>query len=61
MMNSSVIITITTDQDKMSGKDSQVKKAAEALRRENERIEAENRRRDKEIADLLRKIKNATR
>ena len=45
----------------MSGKDSQVKKAAEALRRENERIEAENRRRDKEIADLLRKIKNATR
>ena len=43
----------------MPGKDSEAKKAAEALRRENERIEEENRRKDKEIADLLKKIKNA--
>ena len=43
----------------MSGQESLVKKAAEALRRENERIEAENKRKDKEIADLLRKIQNA--
>ena len=43
----------------MPGNDSDVKKAAEALRRENERIEEENRRKDKEIADLLKKIKNA--
>ena len=43
----------------MPGNDSEVKKAAEALRRENERIEEENRRKDKEIADLLKKIKNA--
>ena len=42
----------------MPGKDSEAKKAAEALRRENERIEEENRRKDKEIADLLKKIKN---
>ena len=42
----------------MPGKDSEVKKAAEALRRENERIEEENREKDKEIADLLKKIKN---
>ena len=46
-------------QIKMPGQDSQVKQAAEALRRENERIEAENRKKDKEIADLLRKIQNA--
>ena len=43
----------------MPGKDSEVKKAVEALRRENERIEEENRKKDKEIADLLKKIKNA--
>ena len=43
----------------MPSQDSQLKQAAEALRRENERIEAENRRKDKEIADLLKKIKNA--
>ena len=43
----------------MPGNDSEAKKAAEALRRENERIEEENRRKDKEIADLLKKIKNA--
>ena len=43
----------------MPGNDSEVKKAAEALRRENERIEEENRKKDKEIADLLKKIKNA--
>ena len=48
-------------QIKMPGQDSQVKQAAEALRRENERIEAENRKKDKEIADLLRKIQNAKR
>ena len=46
-------------QIKMPGQDSQEKQAAEALRRENERIEAENRKKDKEIADLLRKIQNA--
>ena len=43
----------------MPGNDSEVKKAAEALRRENARIEEENRKKDKEIADLLKKIKNA--
>ena len=43
----------------MPGNDSEVKKAAEALRRENERIEEENRKKDKEIADFLKKIKNA--
>ena len=43
----------------MPGNESEVKKAAEALKRENERIEEENRRKDKEIADLLKKIKNA--
>ena len=43
----------------MPGNDSEVKKAGAALRRENERIEEENRRKDKEIADLLKKIKNA--
>ena len=43
----------------MPGNESEVKKAAEALRRENERIEEENRKKDKEIADLLKKIKNA--
>ena len=43
----------------MPGQDSQIKQAAEALRRENDRIEAENRRKDKEIADLLKKIQNA--
>ena len=45
----------------MSGQDSQERKEAEALKRENERIEAENKRKDKEIADLLKKIKNAKR
>ena len=43
----------------MPGKDSEVRKAAEALKRENERIEEENRRKDKEIADLLKMIKDA--
>ena len=43
----------------MPGQASQLKQAAEALRRENERIEAENRRKYKDIADLLKKIKNA--
>ena len=43
----------------MSGQDSQERKAAEALKRENERIEAENRGKDKEIADLLNQMKNA--
>ena len=43
----------------MPGQDSQIKQTAEALRRENERIEAENKRKDKEIADLLKKIQNA--
>ena len=45
----------------MPGQDSQLKQASEALRRENERIEAENRKKDKEIADLLEKIQNAKR
>ena len=45
----------------MSGQNSQLNAAAEALRRDNERIAAENRKRDKEIADLLRKIQNAKR
>ena len=40
----------------MPGQDSQLKQAAEALRRENERIEAENSRKDKEKADLLKMI-----
>jgi hypothetical protein len=43
----------------MPGQDSQIKQAAEALKRGNERIEAENRRKDKEIADLIKKIQNA--
>ena len=42
----------------MSDKDSEAKKATEALRRENERLEEENKKKDKEIADLLKKIKN---
>ena len=45
----------------MPGQDSQLKQAAEALKRENARIEAENRKKDKEIADLLKKIQNAKR
>jgi cell division protein FtsB len=44
-------------QVKMPG-DSQEKKAAEALKRENEKLEAENRRKDKEMADLIKKIRN---
>ena len=48
-------------EQKMPGQDSEVKKAAEALKRENERIKAENRRKDKEIADLLKKIQKAKR
>ena len=39
--------------------DSEPKKTAEALMRENEKIEEENSRKDKEIADLLKMIKNA--
>ena len=42
----------------MPGKDSEAKKATEALRREDDRIEEENRRKDNEIAELLKKIKN---
>ena len=38
--------------------DSEVKKATEALKRENEKLEAEKIRQDKEIAELLKKIKN---
>ena len=34
------------------------KKAAEALKRENERLEEERKKKDKEIAELLKKIKN---
>ena len=44
-----VIITKTGQPIKMPGKDSEAKKAAEALRRENERIEEENRRKDKKL------------
>ena len=43
----------------MPGQDSQLKQAAETLQRENERIEAETRRNDKEIADLIKKVQNA--
>ena len=46
----------TSNQD---SQDSQLKEAAEALKRENERIEAENRRKNKEIADLIKNIQNA--
>ena len=45
----------------MPVQDYQTKQAAEALRRENERIEVENRRKDKEIADLLKTIQNEKR
>jgi FtsZ-binding cell division protein ZapB len=38
--------------------DSEVKKATKALKRENEKLEAEKIRQDKEIAELLKKIKN---
>ena len=37
---------------------SDLEKATEALKRENEKLEAEKIRQDKEIADLLKKIKN---
>ena len=43
----------------MSGSKSDTEKATEALKRENERLEEENRKKDKEMADLLKKIKNA--
>ena len=43
----------------MSGYQSNTMKATEAIKRENERLEEENRKKDKEIADLLKKIKNA--
>ena len=42
----------------MSGSESDVQKATEALKRENEKLEEERRRQDKEIADLLKKIRN---
>ena len=42
----------------MSGSESDMKKAAEAMKRENARLEEENRKKDKEMADLLKKIKN---
>ena len=42
----------------MSDSDSEIKKATEALKSENEMMEAEKIRQDKEIADLLKKIKN---
>ena len=35
-----------------------IKKAAEALKKENERIAEEIRKKDKEMAELLKKIKN---
>ena len=38
--------------------DSEIKKATETLKRENEKLEAEKIRQDKEIAELLKKIKN---
>jgi FtsZ-binding cell division protein ZapB len=38
--------------------DSEIKKATEALKRENEKLETEKIRQDKEIAELLKKIKN---
>ena len=41
----------------MPGSDSDMKKATEALKRENEWLEAEKRRQDKEHADLLKRIK----
>ena len=48
-------------QIKMPGQDSQVKQAAEASGRENERMKDDNMKKDKEIADLLRKIQNTKR
>ena len=42
----------------MSDSDSELKKATEALKRENEKLEAEKIRQDKEISELLKKIKN---
>ena len=42
----------------MSDSDSELKKEAEDLKRENEKLEAEKMRQEKEIADLLKKIKN---
>ena len=38
--------------------DSEVKKATEALRRENEKLAAEKKKQDKEIADLLKNVWN---
>jgi FtsZ-binding cell division protein ZapB len=43
----------------MSDSESEIKKAAEALKRENEQLEAEKIKQEKEIADLLKKIKKA--
>ena len=43
---------------KMSGSESNMKKATEAMKRENARLEEENRKKDKEMADLLKEIKN---
>ena len=50
--------SINTPVSKMPEK-SEVKKATEALERENKRLEEENRKKEKEIAELLKKIKNA--
>ena len=41
----------------MPGLESQIKKATEALKRENEKLAADNKKQDKEIADLLKKIR----
>ena len=43
----------------MAGEQSEVKKAAEALKRENEKIEEANRKLEKEKAEWLKKIKDA--
>ena len=41
----------------MPGQDSQMKKAADALKRENERIEAELKKKEREEAELRRMIR----
>ena len=49
---------IATFNNTMSGSESDTQKATEALKRENEKLEEERKRQDKEIADLLKKIRN---
>ena len=48
-----------TEALKRENEKSQIKKATEALKRENEKLEAAKKKQDTEIADLLKKIKKA--